>query len=361
MQKEKMTLRGVVGMITALAVVGACAPFSEPEAEKGLLSFRITESPADYYNEGPLLKSVSMKDTNDFILSVYSTDGAKVYHGKYGARPTDFYVLPGGYEVSLYSKEAVAPKFENPVFGDSHTVVVREKEQLSVRFNCVQRNGGIKLSFNPDFKRRFPGSGVAIVQGEERLSYSYDESRYAYVNPDFFTVVYNGGKGDTVLLHKRLEAGQMAQMKLSYSIPQGYNSAFKVMMDTTRSWLSTDYNIGLRIPTGAVTIEEAKRMVGEKNVSVFGFVYGGDPTTVAIRISPPFTSPTTLVIAPSMGERNRNNCFVVELPSGKIRDDLNLVGRPGHLGRAVVITGEITAGYFNYIGIKGTKAYAFIN
>lgn len=341
------------------AVMGACAPFEEPE--KGMLTFRIAEVPTEYYNEGPLLKNVSLKDTADFILSVYSTDGAKVYHGKYGARPADFYVLPGGYEVSLYSKEPASPKFDNPVFGDSRTVVIREKEQLSVKFHCIQRNGGVRFSFNSDFKRRFPGNGVEIVQGEGRIQYSYSESRYVYVEPDFFSVVYNGGRGDTILLHKRVEPGQMAQMKLSYSIPDGYNSSFKVELDTVRSWLSSDYNIGLRIPTGAVTIEEAKRMVGEKNVSVFGFIYGGDPTTVAIRISPPFTSPTTLVIAPSMGERNRNNCFVVELPSGKIRDYLNLVGRPGHLGRAIVITGEIVPDYFNYTGIKGTKSYAFIN
>ncbi len=338
----------------------ACDSLNMSQKEKGKLSFCIEKVPSSYYNEGMLLKNISVKDTNDFILSVYSTDGSKVYHGKYGTRPADFYVLPGGYEVNLYSKEHSAPKFDAPVFGDSHTVVLNGSEQLYVKFNCSQINGGVRLSFNNDFKRRFPGSGVEIVQGDGRLAYSYTESRYAYIRPDFFTLVYKGAKGDTTLLHKRVEKGQMANMKLSYSIPDGYNSTFKIEVDTSRKWFSSDYNIGLRIPTGAVTIEEAKRMVGEKNVSVFGFIYGGDPTTVAIRIAPPFTSPSTLVIAPGMGERNRNNCFVVELPAGKIRDDLNLVGRPGHLGKAVVITGDIVPGYFNYIGVKRTKSYSFI-
>lgn len=349
-------------LLVAVQVVWmlSCGLQEDPEQGTGRLSFAIQEPPASCYREGALIKSAVLKDTNEFILSVYSTGGSKIYDGKYGERPDDFFVVPGGYEINLYSGKYSPPKFDSPVFGDSRTVIVKEDEQMAVRFRCSQINAGVKLTFTEDFKRRFPGKGIDMVQGKRRLAYLYTESKYAYMDPDMFTLVYNGGKGDTVLLQKRVEKGQMAEMKLSYSVPDGYNSAFAVEMDTARNWITYAHNIGLRIPTGAVTIEEAKRMVGEKNVAVFGFIYGGDPTNVAIRIAPPFSSTTTLVIAPAMSERNRNNCFVVELPSGKIRNELNLVGFPENLGRPVVITGEIVPSYFNYTGIKGTKAYAFL-
>lgn len=357
--KGKEFLKVVVGAVQVLWSV-SCGLQQDAEQATGRLSFAIQEPPASYYREGALIKSTAWKDTNAFILSVFSTGGSKIYEGKYGERPADFFVVPGGYEINLCSGRYSPPKFDSPVFGDSHTVIVKEEEQLAVKFRCSQVNAGVKLTFTEDFKKRFPGEGIDMVQGKRRLAYLYTESKYAYVDPGIFTLVYNGGEGDTVLLQKRVEKGQMAEMKLSHTVPDGYNAAFAVEVDTTRDWIASAYNTGLRIPTGAVTIEEAKRMTGQKNVAVFGFIYGGDPTTVAIRIAPPFTSVTTLVIAPAMSERNRNNCFVVELPPGKIRNELNLVGFPENLGRPVVITGEIVPGYFNYTGIRGTKAYAFL-
>ncbi|MEG0519401.1 MAG: DUF6359 domain-containing protein [Bacteroidales bacterium] len=339
----------------------ACNSLQIVEQSKVRISFAVDGLSVDSYREGAMLKSNNLHlDTNDFILKVYSTEGSKVYDGKYGAKPKDFMVLPGGYDIGLYSGEWGIPKFDQPVFGDTTTVVVMEDSQLNVRFQCRQISGGIKFSFSDDFKRRFPGEGVNIVQGGGKLKYTYQEARYAHVSTDPFTLEYSKNNGDTVLLQKKVHPAQMVNMKLTYTVPDGYQSSFKVQMDTVREWIDDSYNAGLKIPTGAVTIEQAKKMVGEKNVSVFGFIYGGDPTTNSVRIAPPFTSTATLVIALSMGERNRNNSFVVELPSGKIRDALNLVGRPGHLGRAIVVTGEIVPSYFNYIGVKGTKAYKFI-
>ena len=62
-----------------------------------------------------------------------------------------------------------------------------------------------------------------------------------------------------------------------------------------------------------------------------------------------------------MAERNRNNSFVVELPAGTIRDQTNLVAYPRNLGRLIVVVGEIVPSYFNYIGVKGTKSYYFLD
>jgi hypothetical protein len=57
---------------------------------------------------------------------------------------------------------------------------------------------------------------------------------------------------------------------------------------------------------------------------------------------------------------NRDDCFVVELPSGKIREGLNLVDKPYILGRAVVVTGKVVEAYYGYPGVKGTKSYMLL-
>jgi hypothetical protein len=52
--------------------------------------------------------------------------------------------------------------------------------------------------------------------------------------------------------------------------------------------------------------------------------------------------------------------FAVELPSGAVRDALNLVTNPSRLGSPVLITGTVVESYFGYIGIKNTKSYVLL-
>lgn len=340
----------------------------DTQEASSLLSFNIDKDSYTnfgsslYYQDGDLLKSsATLKDTNNFILKVYSTQGAKVYEGKYGNRPNDFYVMPGGYDISILSGDFNKPSFTTPIFGDSMTVVINDNQQMNVKLKCKQLSGGIRLNFSNDFKNKFPGNGLFVEQNNNRLLYEYTNSSYIYLGNEIFSLIYSYNNKDTVLLSKYVEAQQMITMNLSYSNPMGDNSHFSVQFDTSRLWINNNYNLALKLPTGVYTIEEAKRLVGQKNISVFGFIYGGDPTNTTVRIRPPFTSAASIVIAPSLAERDRNNSFVVELPTGAIRDKLNLVAYPSNLGKAVVVTGEIVQSYFNYIGIKGTKQYHFLN
>ena len=80
-----------------------------------------------------------------------------------------------------------------------------------------------------------------------------------------------------------------------------------------------------------------------------------------MRIAPPFTSASHIVIAPSMMERNRNNCFVVELPSGEIREALNLVVNDDLLGSPIVVVGDIVESYYGYTGIKRTEDFTLLD
>lgn len=361
MRRESFICLAACAAFAAMSLQGCSSFRLGEEPQPGAISLAIGEVPELFYSDGTFLKSnLGIADTNSFILTIYSTEGEKIYDGKYGERPEEIIVTPGGYEIGLYSRRFNPPAFDSPVFGEEHTVVVAENEQARVSFMCRQINAGVKLTFASDFIARFPGSGVHILQGDERLAYDYGKGKYAYVSTDNFYIVYNNGSTDTTLLEKALEAGQMINMKLSYSASKTSASAFKVEVDTTREWISYNYNVGLKIPTGAISIAEAKERIGEKNMKVFGYIIGGDPTTNSLRVGPPFESRASIVIAPSMSERNRNNMMVVELPSGAVREALNLVVYPENVGRPVVVTGTIVESYYGYPGIKGTKSYTLL-
>ena len=350
----------LLSAVMVLSVAAGCSQFNlQPVQEPGSIALSIGKVPADLVSDGTFLKSGVDTDTNNFILTIYSTSGEKVYDGTYGQRPQEIIVTPGSYDVGLYSVKFAPPKFSQPQFGDEQTIVVGEGEQTRISFMCRQMNAGIRLKFSQDFITRFPGSGVRIRQHEKDLEYPYSESRYVYVSTETFDMLYRKSGADSVLLEKRLMAGQMVTMNLTYSESNTAASVIKVEVDTARDWISYNYNLGLKIPTGALSIEEAKYHIGEK-VQVFGYILGGDPTTTTIRIGPPFESKSALVRAPTMTERNRNKMFAVELPSGSVRDGLNLVANPHLLGCPVLITGTIVESYYGYVGIKNTKNYVLL-
>ncbi len=298
-------------------------------------------------------------DTNNFHLSIYSGTGGKVYEGKYGARPEEIVVLPGAYDIKLSSSKFHKPAFDSPQYGDEQTVIVDENATVAVTLNCRMTNSAMRLTFSETFREMFPGEGITIVEENGELFYPYDQESYAYLNCGTAELHYRCASTDTLLFSRRMEPAQMLTLNLSYS-KERRSASMKVDFDTTRKWISEDYDTSLRIPTGALTIPQAKEMIGEKNIMVFGYILGGDATISTIRVGAPFTSRTNIVIAPTMLERNRNNMFVVELPSGDIREELNLVVHPEHLGKAIVVTGNIAESYYGYPGIKSTKAYSIL-
>lgn len=349
-----------VALAILCAASAGCSEFNLEEAKNpGTISLAIGEVPDDLVSDGTFLKSGIDTDTNNFILSIYSTQGEKIYDGKYGDRPQEIVVTPGSYDVAIYSTRFNPPKFSAPQYGDEQTIIVEENMQAKVSFMCRQINAGLRLKFSNDFIAKFPGNGVYVKQHENKVAYDYWQTKYIYVEAEPFELVYSTEESDTVLLSKSLLAGQMVTMNLSYSESNTTASILNVQIDTVRDWISYGYNLGLKIPTGALSIEEAKSHVGER-VQVFGYIIGGDPTTQTIRVGPPFESKSAIVIAPTMTERNRYDMFVVELPSGAVRDGLNLVVNPHRLGSPVLVTGTIVESYYGYIGIKSTKSYALL-
>lgn len=68
------------------------------------------------------------------------------------------------------------------------------------------------------------------------------------------------------------------------------------------------------------------------------------------------TSNTNLLIAASANETNVSKCMPVQLPSGDIRNNLNLKDHPENLGKEVTLHGSLEA-YFKVAGLKSATEY----
>lgn len=71
----------------------------------------------------------------------------------------------------------------------------------------------------------------------------------------------------------------------------------------------------------------------------------------------PFEVNTNLIIAMSPDERNWENCATVQLPSGAVRNALNLVDNPDNLGKLVTIKGQTGEKYCSAYGLRSCEDY----
>lgn len=72
--------------------------------------------------------------------------------------------------------------------------------------------------------------------------------------------------------------------------------------------------------------------------------------------SVPAEANTNLLIADNADESDYTKCLPVQLPSGKVRDALNLVANPGNYQKKVTLTGSLEK-YFGVAGLKSVSKY----
>ena len=133
-------------------------------------------------------------------------------------------------------------------------------------------------------------------------------------------------------------------------------------MDTSRNWISDSYVIGGVNDKGgevsdAMTVLQAKFSAGSKDVWVCGYIVGGDLTSASASFDEPFSSRTNLLLGPKSSTSDKDACLSVQLPSGSLRDELNLVDNPQQLRRKIYLRGDIVDAYFGIPGIKNISEY----
>ena len=365
--KRSVTLCGSkTAAIVCLAVLGVLLPACNllgPAEAGGLGELRISFA----RDQEALTRSgFNIPDTSDFILNVKDSDGKSVYEGSYGACPESLSLPSGSYTVSVISEEFEKPAFSRPQFGDEQCVVVPSGGSINVRLVCSQTNAGIRLVVDPGFLFSYPDGVLILKSSTGRIVYGYSEKRVAYFKPGDVSLVLNQGVKDQVLMTRTLNAKEVLELKVGVSGSTGGTESaagsMSIQVDTARTWLKGEYIIGGENPGGAdvsaaLTVTDARNSVGSESVWVSGYIVGGDLSSSSASFKKPFNSRTNLLIGPRSTASDRNSCMSVQLPSGELRDALNLVDHPSLLGRKVYLRGDIVEAYYGLPGIKNITEY----
>ncbi len=356
--------RGVfVFVLTALLTVLASCEKSESLKGQGQLRLRFLEGGFSAVKSD----GAEIPDTNDFILSVTAPDGSVVYYGAYGESPEVISVPSGSCGVSVRSEEFSEPKFSAPQYGDDQCIIVPSGELVDVALDCSMLNCGIMLKFGSDVPDAY-STGVFCLRADEgELLYGYSEDRIAYFLPGNVSVVLQdeATEEEEVLMTRNLAAKEILTVSLSVAA-ESSSGITTMQLDTTKIWVEESCVIGEEVEKGtdisnALSVSEAKANVGKSGVWVYGYIVGGDLSSSAtgISFSPPFSKNTNFAIAARASVTEKSSCLSVQLPSGSIRDALNLVDHPELVGTQVYLKGTIDGSYFNLVGVKSLKDYAF--
>lgn len=335
----------------------SCQMLGNPEdvaREKGEL--RIS------FSDERLTKVVEeIPDTGDFLLTVSGPDGEIIYDGVYGDSPEAIMVDAGSYTVYVRSCEFTRPAFATPQYGDEQCVVVPSGGVADVKLTCVQMNAGVLLRFDKSFLTNCPDAALFLKSSAGKLMYSYSEKRIAYFPPGSVSLMMTRNGTDQVLFTRTLQPRTVLEVGVSAAggASQAGKENISVAVDTSRTWNSETYVIGGGGSSGkggsvddALTVSQAIASVGEEDVWVSGYIVGGDLTSSSASFEAPFSSRTNLLLGPRSSVSSRSSCISVSLPSGDIRDDLNLVDNPSLLGRKVCLRGDIVESYYGLPGLK---------
>ena len=334
-----------------------------PDSQKGELRVAFGDLPSEETRA-----AMEMPDTNDFLLYVANAKGEVVYDGSYKDAPESVIVKEGSYNVRVLSREFSKPEFSSPQYGDEQVVVVKADETVSVKFICSQVNSGVRLKTSPDFLTAYPDAALVLKSEDGSLMYGYSETRIAYFLSGNVSLVMSQGGTDNTLLTRWLGPGEILSLGVGVSQKQDphtglYKDDISISIDTTRVWIEDYFVIGGEgsagsTVEGAISVAQAMGSAGSEDVWVRGYIVGGDLTSASGSFEGPFTSRTNLILGPKSSTTNRSSCIAVQLSSGKVRDNLNLVDHPELLGKKVCLKGDIVDSYFGLVGLKEVGDYA---
>lgn len=346
-------------MLAALPLIACLAGCDDFEAVLG------TQEPGELcWSMYPVTKAVrDIPDTNDFYLSVRDAGGKTLYEGYYGDSPAVLQVQPGTYTVKAVSGEFSRPCFSCPQYGDEQTVVVGSGQKVTVHLACALLNCGVKLEIAPDLPAALPDAVLLLEQDSAALEYSYSEKRTAYFFPGEISLLLRNGGIEQQLLTLSLMARDILRLTIS-AAPELHGGSIEVGIDTTRNWIDDSYVVGGShdvagdTPENAISVGDAAAHAGEKGVWIYGYIVGGDLSSRGASVKTSgITKNTHFALAARSSVTEKASCVAVELPSGAVREALNLVDHPDLIGKRVYVKGNLVEAYFGTTGLKGTYDY----
>lgn len=342
-----------------LLFLAGCEFLGADGSGEGELRIAFADSP-DCLTRG----SGEIPDTSDFLISITDSDGKPVFEGIYGDCPESLTLPAGSYMIRTVSSEFEEPEFSAPQYGDEQCVVIPKGGVTDVRLVCTQLNAGVRLRISKDFLTQCPDGVLFLKSDQGKLMYGYSEKRIAYFLPGRVSLVLSSGGKDETLMSRTLLAQEILSLGVSVASSSIGQSAGRltVGVDTSRNWISDSYVIGGANDKGedeseALTVMQARAEAGRECVWVCGYIVGGDLTSASASFDEPFASRTNILLGPKSSTVDKEVCLSVQLPSGKLRDALNLVDNPHLLGTKIYLCGDIVGAYFGIPGIKNISEY----
>ena len=336
----------------------SCSKSGSGDSAPGTLSFRFTGNPRELAKV-----SQELPDTNDFLITVSDESGAVVFDDIYCNLPEALEVEPGSYGIRVRSEDFSGIEFSSPQYGDEQCVVVPPAGVMSVELGCRQINSGIRLDVAPAFLTEYPRGVLFLRTGEGKLMYSYSEKRIAYFSPGPVSLLLDNDGEETVLLTRTVVSQEILTLKVSVAAGSSQSAkGISISLDTARVWTNETCVLGDEGSRGstyedALTVSQALASIGKEDVWVSGFIVGGDLTSANASFDPPFKSASNLLLGSRSSVSSRDNCIAVQLPSGDVRDALNLADHPEMLGRLVCIHGDIESSYYGLVGLKSVSDF----
>lgn len=343
-------------ILIGLLAVASCQIIGTQD--EGLMQGELRISFAD----SPTTKIIeTIPDTSDFLITVSGPEGEIIYDGSYGDSPESMMVDAGSYTIYVRSCDFSRPAFSSPQFGDEQCVVVPSGGVADVKLTCVQMNAGVRLNIDESFILNCPDASLFLKSSEGKLLYSYSEKRIAYFLPGSVSLMMSENGSDRILFTRNLQSRTVLDIAVSAAGQSGgsESESICVAVDTARTWNHESYVIGGENSdegggsSEVMTVSQALNSIGEEGVWVSGYIVGGDLSSSSASFDPPFTSRTNILLGPRSSTTDRSACLSVNLPSGHIRDALNLVDNQSLLGRKVSIKGNIVEAYYGIPGLKG--------
>lgn len=356
--KRKNIFKAMCIWLLAIRGLCSCDVFETNVSKQGELRISF-DGESVFYTKA----QTEIPDTSDFILTVTDSKGNVVYDGAYGSAPEAMTVNAGNYVVSAVSCRFAKPAFSSPQFGDEQCVVVKAGGAVDLKLVCMQKNSGIRLKTDSAFLTAYPDGVLMLKSSDGSLVYGYSEKRIAYFKPGKVSLVLSDSGSDQTLVSRVLGENEILTLKVgvSTSISSRPSEGISIVVDTLRNWISDSYVIGDAdsskgsAPENALTVSQAMSSAGSDDVWVCGYIVGGDLTSASASFDEPFSSRTNLLLGPKSSTVTRESCIAVQLPSGSVRDRLNLVDNPSMLGRKVCIKGDLVEAYFGLTGLKNVS------
>ena len=341
--------RQILLFVLLLFMMCACSKKEMPdEKATGYLTLNIS-------------KDASLKadvELIDFVLRISNSQAVEVLRERIGDLPDQIVLPVGGYTVEAYSAIFSEPMFDKPCYFGKTDIMIEVGETTEASLVCSQSNAGIKVVWSDSFSDLFSNYEAQITCEAGYLIYSPTETRTGYFLPGtvFISIIVdeqtiNGGSitlaaKDMVTLTLQPKETPAGNLSINFSIDETVNNReIEIIIDP-------EYT-GENSETNPYSVAQALTRPDETGVWVVGYIVGARTTG---SWSPTATS--NIVIADVAGETDLAKTMAIQLPTGAIRDELNIVDNPTNIDKKILVKGNLVS-YFGR-GIQNVSSYSFI-